>query len=153
MKTTATSVPFEDLHIGDEAIFEREVTEGDVRAFASLSGDTNPMHLDEAYARTTRFGGRVVHGALASAHLSAALATQLPGPGTIYLEQSIRFRRPTRIGDVLTTRVRVVERREDKKFVRLSAEITNQSGEAVATGEALVLPPEHRQRFELPDRA
>lgn len=146
------SIPFEDLQVGDRAEMSRAVTEGDVRAFAGLSGDTNPLHLDEAFARGTRFGGRIVHGALLGAHLSAALATELPGPGTIYLEQSIRFRRPTRIGDVVTTRLTVVEKIETKGFVRLEAELTNQDGVRLATGDALVLPPTTAGVVALPDR-
>lgn len=149
---TVRSIPFAELQVGDRAVMTRAVTEGDVRAFAGLSGDTNPLHLDDAFARGTRFGGRIVHGALLGAHLSAALATELPGPGTIYLEQSIRFRRPARIGDVLTTRLTVVEKIEPKGFVRLEAEIANQDGVRLAIGEALVLPPEAAGMVTLPER-
>lgn len=150
--THVRCVPFADLQIGQRAQYVRQVTEGDVRAFASLSGDTNPVHLDEAYARTTPFGGRIVHGSLMAAHVSAALATRLPGPGTIYLEESLRFRRPARIGDVLTTTLVVEEKRDDKKFVRLAAEITSQDGTVLATGHALVLAPTEVLEVELPDR-
>lgn len=131
---------------------KRKVTEGDVRMFAALSGDTNPVHLDESFAKTTRFEGRIVHGALVSAHISAALATELPGPGTIYLEQSIRFRRPCRIGDELTTHLEVSRKVEEKGFVELSYRVTNQADIEVATGVALVLPPSEDGEVELADR-
>lgn len=149
----ARALTFAQIAVGDRAEYVRAVTEGDVRAFATLSGDTNPMHLDDAFAAATRFGGRIVHGALLAAHLSAALATRLPGPGTIYLEQSLRFRRPARIGDRLRTELEVVDKRDDKGFVRLAARITDAEGELLATGEALVLPPPEALEVELPDRA
>lgn len=150
--TKVRSVPYADINIGDRAVFVREVTEGDVRAFAQLSGDTNPVHLDEAYAKTTPFGGRIVHGSLMAAHVSAALATKLPGPGTIYLEESLRFRRPARIGDVLSTTLVVEEKQDDKNFVRLEAQITNQEGTVLATGHTLVLAPTELIEVELPER-
>lgn len=149
---TVTGTPYAELSVGDRAEMVRTVTEGDVRAFAALSGDFNPLHLDEAYARTTRFEGRIVHGALVGAHLSAALAIELPGPGTIYLDQSIRFRQPVRVGDVLTTRLVVRDKRDDKGFVGFDAEILNQAGVVVATGTALVLPPAERVEVTLPER-
>ncbi len=150
--TKVRSVPYAEIKIGDRAEFVRQVTEGDVRSFALLSGDTNPVHLDEAYAKTTPFGGRIVHGSLMAAHISAALATKLPGPGTIYLEESLRFRRPARIGDVLTTTLVVEEKRDDRKFVRFEAQVTNQDGTLLATGHALVLAPSERIEVELPER-
>lgn len=150
---TVTSTTYDQLELGASATFTREVTEGDVRAFATLSGDTNPIHLDEDYARTTQFEGRIVHGALTSAHISAALATTMPGPGTIYIEQQVRFRRPVRIGDALTTTVTVTEKVDAKGFVRLSTIVTNQKGEKVAVGEAVVMPPKEPITVELRDRA
>lgn len=148
----ARSVPFDALKVGDESSFIREVTEGDVRAFAQLSGDTNPVHLDEDYAAQTPFKGRIVHGTILNAHVSAALATKLPGPGTIYLEASLRFRKPARIGDVLSTHLQVTEKIEDKKFVRLSVEVRNQDHIVLATGLALVIPPPKSEEIVLADR-
>lgn len=147
------STPYEDIQIGARATYQRQITEGDVRAFATLSGDTNPLHLDDRFARTTPFDGRIVHGALLGAHLSAALATQLPGPGTVYLEERLRFRRPVRIGDTVTTELEVIEKREDKRFVRLKVEISTEAGGQVASGEALVMPPPERIELDLVDRA
>lgn len=153
MSRTATSTPYDAIEIGQSATMVRSITEGDLRAFANLSGDTNPVHLDDDFAKGTPFKGRIVHGALMAAHISAALATEFPGPGTIYLEQHVRFRRPVRIGDTLTTHLEVVEKIDEKKFVKLKGDVTNQDGTLVATSESLVLAPTEAGEFELADRA
>src|SRR2546423_453335 len=98
---------FDELALGQAAEATHVVGERDLEAFAALSGDTNPVHLDEAYAKTSSFGGRIAHGMLSAAYVSAVLGTKLPGPGAIYLSQSLRFRRPVRIGDEVTARVTV----------------------------------------------
>src|SRR3954463_12697366 len=105
---------FDELAIGQSAEATHVVGEHDLVAFAEVSGDTNPVHLDEAYARTTTFGGRIAHGMLSAAYISAILGTRLPGPGSIYLSQSMRFRRPVKIGDPLTARV-TVKALDDKR--------------------------------------
>src|ERR1700712_2549770 len=98
---------FEDLSLGQSAEMTREVGAADIDAFAAVSGDTNPVHLDAAYAAATPFGERIAHGMLAGAYISAVLGVKLPGPGAIYLSQSLRFRRPVKIGDQVTARVTV----------------------------------------------
>jgi len=111
---------FDELTIGQKASFGKNVTEQDVVLFAAVSGDVNPVHLDEAFAAETMFGGRIAHGMLSGAVISAALAMELPGPGVIYLGQTLRFTRPVRIGDEVTAHLEVTEKREGKGiFTRL----------------------------------
>lgn len=127
------------FQVGESASLTRTITEDDVVAFACLTGDTNPLHLDEAYARTTRFGRRIAHGLLTAGLISALLGTELPGPGAIYLEQSLRFLEPVYPGDTITATVEVTAYREDKGLVTLRTECFNQQGEQVLTGEAVLL--------------
>src|SRR4051812_17842474 len=98
---------FDELSLGQSAEKTHVVGEQDLVAFAAVSGDTNPVHLDETYAAGTPFGGRIAHGMLSAAYISAVLGTKLPGPGAIYLSQQMRFRRPVRIGDEVTARVTI----------------------------------------------
>src|SRR5262245_11313817 len=105
---------FDELSEGQSAEITRVVGAGDLEAFAAVSGDNNPVHLDEAYARTTTFGGRIAHGMLGAAYISAVLGTKLPGPGAIYLSQTLRFRRPVKIGDPVVARV-TVKALDDKR--------------------------------------
>jgi len=117
----------------------KTITVADLDGFAAITLDTNPVHLDEAYAKTTRFGGRVAHGMLAASLVSAVLGTRLPGPGTIYLSQSLAFKGPVRIGDTLTATATVTAMRADKPIVTLATTVENQRGELVLSGEAVVL--------------
>ncbi len=117
----------------------RTVTAEDVEKFAEASGDTNPVHLDEAYAAKSRFGKRVAHGMLSASYISALLGTKFPGPGTIYLSQTLKFSRPVFIGDTIETRARVTAYRADKKILTLATECVNQNGEVVTSGEAVTL--------------
>jgi 3-hydroxybutyryl-CoA dehydratase len=126
---------------GDSAEVSKTITEEDVRAFAELTGDRNPVHLDEEYASTTRFGRRIVHGMLGASLISAVLANELPGRGSVYLSQTLRFTAPVFIGDTVTARVTVTRVREDKPVVTLETVCTNQRGERVVEGEAVVLAP------------
>ena len=121
------------------------VNEGDLIAFAEVSGDRNPVHLDEAYAQTTQFKGRIAHGMLSAAYISAVLGTQLPGPGCIYLAQAMRFKRPVRIGDEVTTRATVTDIDQEKARVTFST-VCSVGGKAVVEGEATVMVP---RRFQL----
>lgn len=130
------------LTVGQAAELEKLITAEDVEAFARITGDFNPVHMDEEFARSTRFGGRIAHGMLSAGLVSAALATKLPGPGAIYLAQTLRFTRPVRIGDTVTVRVEVLEVNADKQRVRLSTACRNGRGETVLEGEATVLVPE-----------
>lgn len=127
------------LQVGQSAELSRTITDADIRAFAELSGDHNPVHLDDEYAAATRFGRRVAHGMLAASLLSAVLANELPGRGTVYLSQSLRFNAPVFPGDTVTARVTVRALREDKPVVTLETVCTNQRGERVVDGEAVVL--------------
>lgn len=127
------------LKVGDTASITRQITDKDICAFAELSGDHNPVHLDEAFAQTTRFGRRIAHGMLGASLISAVLGTELPGTGSIYLSQTLQFLGPVYIGDVLTARVTVTKVREDKSIVTLETVCENQRGETIIRGEAVVL--------------
>jgi 3-hydroxybutyryl-CoA dehydratase len=122
--------------IGEEASLTRTIGEADVAAYARISGDENPIHLDETYAQGTRFGGRIVHGMLIAGLISAVLGNKLPGPGAIYLSQILRFTAPVRVSETVTVRVRVTEWDEIKGRITLLTEVVNQNGAIVITGEA-----------------
>ena len=128
-----------DLKPGDTAEITRTVTDDDIRKFADLIGDDNSVHLDDEYARQTRFGRRIAHGMLGASLVSAVLGTRLPGPGTIYLSQTFKFTAPVYPGDEVTARATVKAVKEGKPIVTLETVCTNQRGETVLTGEAVVL--------------
>jgi acyl dehydratase len=125
--------------VGETASLTRTITENDVQQFAELVGDNNPVHIDDAFAKKTRFGRRIAHGMWAAALVSAVLGTQLPGPGTIYLSQTIQFLAPVYIGDTITAQVTVVGVREGKPVATLETLCRNQQDEVVIRGEAVVL--------------
>lgn len=127
--------------IGMTATLEKTITELDLERFAEVSLDRNPVHFDEAYAQTTRFGGRIAHGMIGAGLISAVIGTKLPGPGTVYLGQTLQFKRPVRIGDTLCATATVKAIREDKPIATLETIVQNQAGEVVLTGEATVLLP------------
>ena len=131
---------FDDLTVGQTAEMSRVVGAADIEAFAEVSGDNNPVHLDEAYAKTTTFGERIAHGMLSGAYISAILGTRLPGPGCIYLSQSLRFRRPVRIGDLVVARVVVKTLDAARAHVTLETSC-DVAGKTVVDGEALVIAP------------
>ena len=131
-----------DLSVGQSAELQKTVMEDDITAFAKVSGDYNPVHLDEEAAKKTMFGGRIAHGMLGASVISAAIAMKLPGPGSIYLAQSLRFTKPVRIGDTVTARVEVLEVIAPRKRVRLGTSCRNQNGELVIDGEATVMIPD-----------
>ncbi|MGC4116285.1 MAG: MaoC family dehydratase [Myxococcales bacterium] len=128
------------FNVGDQATQSRTVTEADVVIFGGVTGDLNPAHFDEAWAKNTRFGGRIAHGMLTAGYISAVLGMKLPGPGTIYMSQTLKFTAPVKIGDTITAKVEVVEIIENKRM-RLATTATNQEGKVVLEGEALVMPP------------
>ena len=132
----------DELTPGTAAEMAKTVTEADVILFAGVTGDFNPAHVDDEYAKRSRFGGRIAHGMLSAGLVSAVLAMKLPGPGTIYLSQSMRFTRPVMIGDTVTARAEVVEVIAAKRRVRLATTCRNQRGETVLDGEALVMVPD-----------
>jgi 3-hydroxybutyryl-CoA dehydratase len=129
---------FNDLQIGQKASVQKTFTAADVTAFAGISLDVNPIHMSDKYAENSIFGKRIVHGILTSGLISAVLANKLPGPGTIYLGQELRFSRPVYLGDDITAEVEIVELREDKHIVKLNTTCYNQDGKAVITGMATV---------------
>jgi 3-hydroxybutyryl-CoA dehydratase len=135
-----TGYSLEDLSVGMSATYEHIVTENDVVQFADISGDRNPVHLDEAYARTTRFKGRIVHGMLSASFLSTTIAARLPGPGTIYLTQNLSFRAPVRIGDKVEARVTVTDIIREKARVVLKT-VCRVGDIVVIDGDALVMVP------------
>lgn len=126
---------------GMSASRTKTFTDEDVRTFADLTGDTNPVHLDSTYAATTVFGQRIVHGILTAALISAVLANDLPGPGTIYLGQNLKFKKPVFIGDTITATVKIAQVRAEKSIVTFETTCTNQNGELVIEGEATVKAP------------
>jgi len=132
---------FAALHVGQRASAVRTVTDTDVVMFAAVTGDLNPVHVDAEHAAASRFGGRIAHGMFAGGLVSAVMASQLPGPGAIYLSQSLRFVRPVRIGDVITVRVEVLERFETRRRIRVATVCTNQRDETVVDGEAMLMIP------------
>lgn len=130
----------EDLEIGQSAELKRTVSAADVEAFAAVTGDTNPVHLDEAYAAATPFKGRIAHGMLSAGYISAVLGTQLPGPGAIYVSQSLSFRRPVRIGDEVTAEVKVTAIDPARGRVTFATACVV-GGKTVVEGEAVVIVP------------
>jgi len=124
--------------LGARAKRTRTITEHDIVSFAEVSGDHNPLHLDEAYAAQTLFGERVAHGFLTASLISAVIGNDLPGPGTIYLGQTLKFLAAVHIGDTLTVSVEVITVREEKQLLTLRTECINQHGTVVLTGEAFV---------------
>lgn len=127
------------VKVGDTASLTRKVLDADIRAFAELSGDHNPIHLDDGYAATARFGQRIAHGMLGASFISAVIANDLPGTGSIYLGQTLKFLAPVYLGDTVTARVTVTKIRDDKPIVTLECVCENQRGETLIKGEALVL--------------
>jgi 3-hydroxybutyryl-CoA dehydratase len=129
---------FADLNVGDRAAAERLVSEADVVGFAQVSGDVNPVHLDEAYAATTPFKTRIAHGMLTASHVSALIANALPGPGSVYLSQSLAFKRPVRLGDNVVSEVEITALDAGKSHVVLTTRCLV-GGKVVLEGEARVL--------------
>jgi 3-hydroxybutyryl-CoA dehydratase len=131
---------FEELKPGMSASFAKTVTEADIQAFAGLSGDFNPVHVNEEFAVTTMFKGRVAHGMLSAAFISTVFGMKLPGPGCIYVSQALKFKAPVRIGDTVTARVEVIGTVPEKKFVTFQT-ICTVSGKTVVDGEATLMVP------------
>ena len=140
-----SNVTFDEIAIGDTATYTRLITNQEVEAFAAISGDHNPLHLDPDYAATTPFGECIAHGMLTGALISAAIAMQLPGPGSVYLNQSLQFRAPVLLGDALTVTLEVTEKHGKRPWVTLSCTVENQDGKAVAKGEAQVAAPTEKE--------
>ena len=131
---------FDELSLGQTAEVSHVVGAADIEAFAAVSGDHNPVHMDEAFAKTTPFGGRIAHGMLSAAYISAVLGNTLPGPGAIYLSQSLRFRRPVKIGDPVVAKV-TVKALDNAKGHATFETVCLVNGKTVIDGEALIMVP------------
>ncbi len=129
---------YEDIRIGQHAEYVRTVTSEDIEMFGQVSGDYNPLHFNEDWAKTTMFKGRIAHGILTATYVSTVIGMELPGPGTIYISQSMKFRRPVRIGDEITARVEVIGKNDEKEFLVLKTVCINQEDKVVLDGEAVV---------------
>ena len=131
----------DELSIGEKSSMRKTIAESDVYTFAQISGDTNPLHLDNEYASKSLFKERVAHGMLTAGLISAVIGTQLPGVGTIYLSQTLRFTAPVKLGDTIEAEVEITEKFEEKNRVTLRTICRNQDGQTVIEGEAIVMPP------------
>jgi 3-hydroxybutyryl-CoA dehydratase len=134
---------YEQFTVGDSATFSKTITDADILLFSAVSGDTYGLHLDEEYAKTTRFGRRVAHGMLTASLLSTVNALLLQRPGGLYVSQAVRFVRPVFIGDTLTARAEVVELLLAKRRIRCATTVTNQRGKIVIDGESIVQKDAH----------
>jgi len=136
-----TGYYLEDLHVGMTAAFAKTVSEADIYGFAGITGDTNPVHINEEYARETPFEGRIAHGMLSAGFISTVLGTKLPGPGAIYMMQTLKFKAPVRIGDTVTARATIKEIVEGKPRVKFET-VCTVGHTVVAEGEALIMVPQ-----------
>ena len=141
---------FDELSPGQTAEYARTLSEDDIILFAKVSGDVNPVHLDAEFAGTTMFRERIAHGMYTGGLISAALAMKMPGPGTIYLGQNLKFERPVKLGDTITVRLKVLEKMAGKNIVTLDTTATNQHGKPVVSGTATVLAPKEKIRIDAP---
>ncbi len=139
--------PINELVVGQRANYSKTLTEQDIILFAACSGDVNPVHLDKEYAATTPFGEPIGHGMWTGALVSAAIATRLPGPGSVYRSQSISFKHPVKIGDTITVTLTVSEIKERIKLVTLECEAHNQDGKLIAKGIAEVIAPAEKLKI------
>lgn len=136
-----TNRTFDEIAIGDSASISRLVTDREIQLFAAVSGDHNPVHLDPEFAASTQFGECIAHGMLTGAFISAAIAMELPGPGSIYLGQTLEFRAPVKLGDTLHVNLEVTAKHDRKPWVTIACRVDNQDGKTVAKGEANVMAP------------
>lgn len=130
----------QDINIGDRAEYAKTISEKDVLGFAEITGDFNPLHVDEEYAKQTRFGARISHGALLAGLVSTVVGMKLPGPGALYASQSLSFLKPVFIGDTITASAEVIRKIEDRNRIVLKTRCINQHDDAVAEGESVLLP-------------
>jgi 3-hydroxybutyryl-CoA dehydratase len=129
---------YEDIKIGDEASLTRTITEAHIVLYAGLTGDMNPVHMDAEQAEQSMFKERIAHGMLVAGLISAVLGNQLPGPNCIYLGQDLKFTAPVKIGDTVTAAVTVTDKRDDKRIITLRTIVSNQNGETVIDGNAVM---------------
>ena len=129
---------YADIKVGDSASVSKTITESEIVTYAGITGDFNPVHVDAEYASKSMFKERIAHGMLVSGYISAVLGYHLPGPNTIYLGQDLRFTAPVKIGDTVTAEAIVMEKRDDKRIIKFRTTVTNQRGEVVVDGSAVV---------------
>lgn len=146
--TMLENYTYEEITVGQTTSYSKTLTEQDILLFAAVSGDTNPVHLDEEFAATTIFNERIAHGMWTGGLISAAIALQLPGPGSIYLNQSLSFRAPAKLGDTITIKLEVTHKQDKRKTVTLACDAVNQQGTLVAQGTADVMAP--RDKLSVP---
>jgi len=144
MSQVISNIPYDELCIGQTASYRKRVEERDVQLFAAMSGDCNPLHLDEDFARTTLFRQRIAHGMFSGALISAAVACHLPGPGTVYIGQTMSFLKPVKLGDCLTVRLEILQKLP-KFRVKIATKVFNQNEEMVVDGVAEILAPRKKQ--------
>ncbi|MDG2274028.1 MAG: MaoC/PaaZ C-terminal domain-containing protein [Halioglobus sp.] len=148
--STITNYTYDEITIGQTATYSKLIEERDVQLFAAVSGDVNPVHLDATFAATTQFKSCIAHGMLSGAVISAAIAMELPGPGTIYLGQSLRFRLPVKLGDSINVNLEVTDKKDKHGFVTLDCNVFNQHQQLVVTGTAEVMAPKEKLMLERP---
>jgi acyl dehydratase len=139
-----TGRTIEELAVGEDATLTRTISPDIIREYVQASGDGNPIHSDPAFAAATRFGRIIAPGMLTAGLISAVIGTRLPGPGTLYLSQNLRFLHPVYVGDVITARATVTGRLPDRNRIELATVCVNQNGQPVLEGEAWVMPPKAR---------
>ncbi len=141
MSVHPSAIPLSEIRVGQSDSYVRTVTEADIESFADVTGDDNPVHFDEGWASTTRFKGRITHGMLSASYISAVIGTRLPGPGAIYMGQTLRFCAPVRIGDTVCAKVTVRAIDEEKRRLTLDT-VCTVGDTTVIRGEALVMVPQ-----------
>lgn len=146
-----TNKLFDEIQVGETATYSKLLTAEDARLFATTSGDTNPVHLDAEYAKGTVFGACIGHGMWSGALVSAAIATTLPGPGSIYRSQTLKFIKPAYIGDTLTVTLTVTEKKDRVRLVTLDCIVANQNGIKIASGIAEVIAPDQKLSIKAPE--
>ncbi|WP_425804133.1 MaoC family dehydratase [Desulfitobacterium sp. Sab5] len=129
---------YADMNVGDSASLSKTVTESDILNFAGLTMDFNPVHVNAEYAKDSIFKERIAHGMLSAGFISAVLGTTLPGPNSIYLGQELKFTAPVKIGDTVTATATITEKKDDKRILKLKTVVTNQRGEVVVDGNAVI---------------
>lgn len=148
--TQQSNVTYAEITVGQSAHYSRVIEARHIQLFAAATGDVNPVHLDPDYAASTPFGEPIAHGMLTGGLVSAALALVLPGPGTVFLGQSLRFRAPVKAGDTITVELTVTEKRDRRQWVSLDCRALNQHGKVVASGTAEVMAPVDKLTVTLP---
>lgn len=147
---TLTNIIYDEISIGQTASYSKTLTENDITLFAAVSGDVNPVHLDADFAAKTMFAERIGHGAWTGSIVSAAIALELPGPGSIYISQQLSFRAPVKINDTITINLEVSAKNDKRKIVTLDCKAVNQLGKVVAKGTAEVMAPSEKMSIPAP---